>query len=433
MRDILPGQMIHRHYVIGIIQDVFERYGYEPLSTPAVELHETLTGKYGPDAERMIYSVSRRGGKEKLALRYDLSVPLSRVMAMYPDLRKPFKRYQISPVWRGERPGKGRYREFYQCDVDTVGTSSMLADAELLSITYDILSRLGFEHFVMKVNDRKILTGIGQFAGVPDELLGGLYRSIDKLEKIGLEGVKDELTSSEIPEDAVARLLELLRIKGDSEAILRELQQRLGEHPVAVEGIRELQELLAYGRDMGVPAEQCQADFSMVRGLDYYTGPIFETVVEEPRVGSICGGGRYDELIGTFSDRSSPATGISFGIERIIEVMEELSMFPADVGITNTQVLVTIFSEDQIATSLQVSQDLRRSGFNTELYFENDPLGDQIRYALKKGVPYVIIVGPDEAAAGQVTIRNLALNEQRTVAREFLIDHIKDWKGHEAV
>jgi histidyl-tRNA synthetase len=431
MRDILPQQMIHRQYVIGIIQDVFERYGYEPLSTPSVELHETLTGKYGPDAERMIYSVSRKGGKEKLALRYDLSVPLSRVMAMYPDLRKPFKRYQISPVWRGERPGKGRYREFYQCDVDTVGTSSMLADAELLSITYDVLNRLGFEHYVMKINDRKILTGIGQFAGIPDGLLGGLYRSIDKLEKIGLGGVKEELKASQIPEDAIVRLLELLRVKGDSEAILRELQERLGEYPVALEGIRELQELLAYGSDMGVPDEQCQADFSMVRGLDYYTGPIFEAVVEEPRVGSLCGGGRYDELIGTFSDRSYPATGISFGIERIIEVMEELSMFPPEVGTTKTQVLVTIFSEDQMTTSLQLSGNLRSSGLNTELYFENDPLGDQIRYALKKGVPYVVIVGPDEAAAGQVTVRNLPLKEQRTVARESLIDHIRDWKGHE--
>jgi len=354
-------------------------------------------------------------------------------MAMYPDLRKPFKRYQISPVWRGERPGKGRYREFYQCDVDTVGTSSMLADAELLRITYDVLSRLGFEQFVMKINDRKILTGIGQFAGVPEELRGGLYRSIDKLEKVGLEGVKDELRANQIPEDVIARLLELLRVTGDNEAILKELEERLGDYPVALEGTRELQEMIAYQRDMGVPAERCQVDFSMVRGLDYYTGPIFETVVEEPRVGSICGGGRYDELIGTFSDRSYPATGISFGIERIIEVMEELEMFPPDVGMTNTQVLVTIFSEDQIATSLQVSGNLRNSGLNTELYFENDPLGDQIRYALKKGVPYVIIVGPDEAAAGQVTIRNLALNEQRTVARETLIDHIKDWKGLEEV
>jgi histidyl-tRNA synthetase len=433
MRDILPQQMIHRHYVIDIIRDVFERYGYEPLSTPSVERHETLTGKYGPDAERMIYSVSRQGGKEKLALRYDLSVPLSRVMAMYPDLRKPFKRYQISPVWRGERPGKGRYREFYQCDVDTVGTSSMLADAELIRITHDVLGRLGFEQFVVKINDRKILTGIGQFAGVPDELLGGLYRSIDKLEKIGLEGVKDELRANQIAEDAIARLLELLRITGDNEEILKELKGRLGEYPVAVEGSGELQEVIAYASHMGVPAERCQVDFSMVRGLDYYTGPIFETVVEEPRVGSICGGGRYDELIGTFSDRSYPATGISFGIERIIEVMEELSMFPPEVGMTKTEVLVTIFSEDQIATSLQVSEELRGSGLNTELYFENDPLGDQIRYALKKGVPYVIIVGPDEAAAGQVTIRNLALNEQRTVERGALIGHIKDWEAHEEV
>jgi histidyl-tRNA synthetase len=181
---------------------------------------------------------------------------------------------------------------------------------------------------------------------------------------------------------------------------------------------------------MGVPSERYQVDFSMVRGLDYYTGPIFETVVEEPRVGSICGGGRYDELIGTFSDRSFPATGISFGIERIIDVMEELQMFPAEVGTTNTQVLVTIFDEAQISASLQVSNDLRDSGLNTELYFENDPLGDQLRYALKRGIPYVIIVGPDEAEADEVTIRNLPLKEQRTVERSAMAAHVEDWEGN---
>jgi histidyl-tRNA synthetase len=431
MRDFLPQQMIHRQHVTDVIRETFERFGYEPLSTPSVELHATLTGKYGPDAERMMYDVSRKGGKEKMALRYDLSVPLSRVMAMYPDLQKPFKRYQISPVWRGERPGKGRYREFYQCDVDTVGTSSMLADAELIKITYDILNRLGFQKFIVNINSRKLLTGIGQFAGVPDELLRGLYRSIDKLERIGLEGVEEELHSNQIPEDAVARLLRLLQVTGDSRAVLRDLEERLGQYPMAMEGIRELQALLTYLSSMGVPAERYRVDFSMVRGLDYYTGPIFETVVEEPRVGSICGGGRYDELIGMFSDRSYPATGISFGIERIIDVMEELQMFPAEVGMTNTQVLVTIFDEAQVSTSLQVSNDLRDSGLNTELYFENDPLGNQIRYALKKGIPYVIIVGPDEAAAGKVTIRNLPLEEQRTVEQSGMTEHIKDWEGSE--
>jgi histidyl-tRNA synthetase len=429
MRDILPQQMILRQYVLDLVREVFESYGYEPLATPAVELLETLTGKYGPDAERMIYEVSRRGSKEKLALRYDLSVPLSRVMAMYPDLQKPFKRYQIAPVWRGERPGKGRYREFYQCDVDTVGTGSMLADAELLEITHDLLHRLGFRHFVMKMNNRKILTGLGQFAGVADELLGGLYRSIDKLDKIGPDGVREELRNNYIPEEVTGRLLELLQIAGDDRAILKELKDRLGDYPVAVEGIDELLKILDYLGALDIPTQRYQVDFSMVRGLDYYTGPILETVVEEPRIGSISGGGRYDELIGMFTDRSYPATGTSFGIERILDAMEELDMFPPQVGTTNTRVLVTIFDEAHIAASLRASERLRRAGLNTELYFENDPLGDQIRYALKSGIPYVIILGPDEAKAGQVAIRNLPLKEQRTVEEAAMIHQIEDWEG----
>ncbi len=428
MRDILPQKMIIRQYVIRVIREVFERFGYEPLSTPAVELWDTLTGKYGPDAERLIYGVGHEGGKEKLALRYDLSVPLSRVIAMYPDLEKPFKRYQISPVWRGERPGKGRYREFYQCDVDVVGTASVLADAELLDITHEILTRLGFQKFVMKINNRKILTGIGQFAGVHQELLSGLYRSIDKLERIGLEGVTRELRDNHIPGDVIKRLLELLQVTGSDEAILSELKERLAEYPIALEGITELEDMLRYLEQLGIPKERCQVDFSMVRGLDYYTGPIYETVAEEPRIGSISGGGRYDELIGMFSDRSLPATGTSFGIERMIEVMEELDMFPTEIGTTITQVLVTIFDEAQVSASLQVANELRKTGLNTDLYFENDPLGDQIRYALKKGIPYVIIVGPDELAAGQVTVRSLPLNEQRTVDRRMMPSIIKNWE-----
>jgi histidyl-tRNA synthetase len=428
MRDILPQKMILRRYVTEVIRTVFEQFGYEPLSTPAVELWDTLTGKYGPDAERLIYGVRHEGGKEKLALRYDLSVPLSRVIAMHPDLQKPFRRYQISPVWRGERPGRGRYREFYQCDVDIVGTTSMLADAELLDITHEVLNRLGFQKFVMKINNRKILTGIGQFAGVPQELLGGLYRSIDKLEKIAPEGVEEELRDNQIPDDVIARLLELLQVRGDDKAILAELKERLGEYPIAVEGVMELDEMLRYLEDLGVLKERYQVDFSMARGLDYYTGPIYETVVEEPRIGSISGGGRYDELIGMFSDRSYPATGTSFGIERIIDVMEELNMFPPQVGTTISQVLVTIFDEARVSASLQVANDLRKAGLNTEVYFENDPLGDQIRYALKKGIPYVVVVGPDELAAGQITIRNLPLEEQRTVERRVMSDTIKDWE-----
>lgn len=429
MRDTLPQQMILRQHVIEVIRKVFEEFGYEPLSTPSVESYETLTGKYGPDAERMIYLVSREGSKEKLALRYDLSVPLSRVVAMHPDLQKPFKRYQISPVWRGERPGKGRYREFYQCDVDTVGTSSMLADAELVNITHEVLIRLGFREFVMKINNRKILTGIGQFAGVPQDLLGGLYRSIDKLEKIGPEGVKEELKAAQIPEDVIERLLELLQVSGEVKGVLAELRKRLADYPITLEGIAELEEIVSFLEYIGIPKERYEVDFAMVRGLDYYTGPIFETVVEEPRIGSIAGGGRYDELIGMFADISYPATGTSFGIERMISVMEELHMFPREVGTTISKVLVTIFDESHIGASLQVAKDLRDSGLNTELYFENDPLGDQLRHALKKGIPYIVIVGPDEVAAGQVTIRNLPLEQQRTVGREKMVAIIQDWEA----
>src|SRR5437660_11232412 len=213
MRDILPERMIRRQYVIDVIREVFEEFGFEPLQTPAIELSETLMGKYGPDAERLIYSANYPNGKDPLSLRYDLSVPLCRVVAMYPELPKPFKRYQIAPVWRAERPQKGRYREFYQCDVDTVGSASMLADAENVNVIYEVLRRLGFKKFVVNINDRRILTGIGQCSGVPEELLGGLYRSIDKLEKIGLDGVREELRRNEIPDDVIERMLDMLQIE----------------------------------------------------------------------------------------------------------------------------------------------------------------------------------------------------------------------------
>ena len=492
MRDILPQKMILRQHVMGVIQDVFEEFGFEPLQTPALELEETLTGKYGPDAERLIFKAGHRGGREKLSLRYDLSVPLCRVIAQYPDLIKPFKRYQIAPVWRAERPQKGRYREFYQCDADTVGSASMLGDAETLNVIYEILSRLGFKKFMMNINNRKIINGIGQFAGVPDELLGGLYRSIDKLGKIGLEGVRAELrktgldealsalekvkvpgetiddliealrtvdlaavesrlrqtnledeTVAEgmdqlatinlenkpvIPDEVVERLLELLQIGGSNKDILAQLREWLAGYPEALEGIAELEEIIGYLEALAIPESYYQVVPSMVRGLEYYTGPIYETMVEEAELGSITGGGRFDELVGMFMDHSYPATGTTIGIERIIDAMETLEMFPPEVGTTVAQVLVTQFNPDLVTESLKVARDLRKAGLNTELYFENDLLGDQIRYALKKGIPYVVILGPDEVTAGQVTIRNLQLEQQVTVARQEAVTRIRMWR-----
>jgi histidyl-tRNA synthetase len=349
MRDILPQKMIRREYVIGVIRQVFEEFGFEPLQTPAIELQEILTGKYGPDAERMMYS----------------------------------------------------------------------------AVIYEILTRLGFEEFVMNVNDRKLLNGIGLYAGVPDEKLGGLYRSIDKLDRIGLEGVEAELRKKNIPEDAVQRLLDLLQIEGTNQEILAELQVLLAGYPEALEGIAELEEIVGYLEALGIPERTYQIVPSMVRGLEYYTGPIYETVVEKPKIGSITGGGRFDNLVGMFMDRSFPATGATIGIERIIAVMEELDMFPPEVGATVAQVLVTRFSSDLVKESLSVARDLRKAGLNAEMYFEDDSLGDQIRYALKKGIPYVAILGPDEVEAGQVAIRILERKQQETLPREEVADRIR--------
>ncbi len=429
MRDILPQKMILRQYVIKTIQQVFEEFGFEPLQTPAVELEATLKGKYGPDAERLIYDVAHRGGREKLALRYDLSVPLCRVVAQYPEMTKPFKRYQIAPVWRAERPQKGRYREFYQCDADTVGTTSMLADAEIIGVTYEILTRLGFDKFVVNVNDRKIITGIGQLAGVPDTLLGGLYRSIDKLDKIGLEGVRAELGKALIPDDVIERLLEFLQTGGSNGEILAQLRRWLADYPTALAGVAELEEMTGYLQAMGIPETHYQIKPAMVRGLEYYTGPVYETIVQEPNIGSITGGGRYDELVGMFANRSYPAVGTTIGIERIIDVMEELKMSPSNIGETVTQVLATQFNPDTVNESLKLARELRQAGLNTELYMESRPLGKQIRYALKKGIPYVAIVGPDEITAGRVTLRHLKLKQQTSVPRDQAATQIEAWQN----
>ena len=427
MRDILPEQMIRRQYVIDVIRDVFEEFGFEPLQTPALELSEVLTGKYGPDAEKLIYQAGHVGGKEDISLRYDLSVPLCRVVAMHPQLPKPFKRYQIDPVWRAERPQKGRYRQFFQCDADTVGTESMLADAENVTLIYQVLTRLGFEQFEMNINDRKLITGIGQFAGVPDEQLGGLYRSIDKLDKIGLSGVSQELAENQIPEPVIEKLLGLLQIEGDPTTVLKALSEQLGDSEVAREGIAELEALNGYLATLGVPDAFYRVNVSMVRGLEYYTGPIYETVVEEPKIGSITGGGRYDELIGSFSKQGYPATGTSFGIERIIDVMEEFDMFPATVGKTVTQVLVTVFDAELAEESLKLATLLRQAGIRTEVYCRPTRLSTQIKYADTKGIPSAVILGSDELEAGTVAIRNLASREQQTVPREALVEHIQRW------
>ena len=417
MRDILPDRMGVRQYAIGVLRETFERFGFQPLETPAMEYAETLTGKYGEEADRLLYQFEDRGGR-RVGLRYDLTVPLCRVVASYPELPRPFKRYQIAPVWRAEKPQKGRYREFWQCDVDTVGSASMLADAELLGVATSALRRLGFASFRIKLNNRKLLVALAEYAGVPPAQAGGVYRAIDKREKVGVEAVEKELLEEGLPLAAARRLLELVQLRSDNATdLLAEVRRQLADYPLGVEGTNELEEVMRYAEALGVTAEECQIDLGMVRGLEYYTGPILEAVVERPRIGSLIGGGRYDRLVGLMGGGDVPATGLSFGLERLIDVLEELEMAPPEVRQRTAQVLVTVFGPETVAESLRLAQELRSAGLRTEVYLGTDRLGAQLRYASRRGIPFAVILGPDEMAQGEVTMKAMTGEGQERVPR----------------
>ncbi|MDE2857826.1 MAG: histidine--tRNA ligase [Chloroflexota bacterium] len=412
-RDFLPETMLRRQYVIEAITDVFHRFGFEPLDTPILELRETLLGKYGEDAEKLIFSAQHgRSSKDPLAMRYDLTVPLARVVAQYEsELSFPFKRYHIAPVFRGERPQRGRYREFCQCDADIVGVAGIEADAEIVTMTHRILDRLQFPQFTIKINHRKLLAAIGEFSGLPDAQLPDLYRSVDKFDKIGADGVRQELIERAVQPDAVSRMMDLLQAYEPGSGNLNLIADAIGAGDNGLDDLRGLANLLS---DSGIPTRCYDFDFTMARGLGYYTGPIFETVISQPNLGSVTGGGRYDELIGMFRKQSLPTTGTSFGIERIIDLMDELDLYPAHLGGTLVQVLVAVFSRETSKLSMTIANQLRDAGINTELYFEPRKLGRQFSYADKKGIPIVAIAGPDEIEAGAVKLRRLRDGEEQT-------------------
>jgi histidyl-tRNA synthetase len=410
MRDFLPEEVIKREYVFGVITEVFQTFGFEPIHTPVLEMRETLLGKYGDEAEKLIYHAQHPNGKEELALRYDLTVPLSRYVAMHEnDLVLPFRRYHIAPVWRAERPQKGRYREFFQCDVDIAGIESMAADAEIVSVVTTTLRRLGFTDFKVKINNRKILNGIGVYAGVPDAQLGDLYRSVDKLDKIGLDGVTKELRESGIADDVIRRLMNLLELRQGTIESLGQVRAKLDGIDSAQQGIRELEEMVGYMAAMGVPAENFEVDFAMVRGLSYYTGPIYETHITKPdNLGSVTGGGRYDELLGLFRSKSLPLTGTALGVERIIDLMDLLNLYPPEITRTVVQVLVTVFGPETQGESLKLANDLRAAGIRTEAIMQtNRSIGKQIQYADRKGMPVVAFLGADEIRDGVVKLKRL--------------------------
>ncbi len=442
-RDFLPAQMLKREKVLNLIRLVFEKYGYDPLETPAFENLEVLSGKYGEEGERLIFKILKRGEELKqalkqksasddsaqalsdLALRYDLTVPLCRVIAMYPnEIKLPFKRYQIQPVWRADRPQKGRYREFYQCDVDIVGTSSILADFEILQITNEILTQLGFDKFLIKINNRKILSGIVEYCGIEPDRGNEISITLDKLERIGNEGVKKELQDKKISLKVIDKLLPVLAIQGQYNQILDQLKSYLKESNIGKDGIKETEELFNYLEKSEIPKENYKLDLFLARGLEYYTGPIFESVVENPPIGSLTGGGRYDKLVGIFLGRDIPATGTTIGIERIIDAMTELELLP-EVK-TKTEILVTIFNSETKFSSLQAVERLRSSGFKTEIYFnEKEGLRDQIGYANSKGISVVVIIGPEEIKQNKMVIKNLKSGTQESIAPDELTEKIK--------
>jgi histidyl-tRNA synthetase len=414
MRDFLPQRMILRHYVQDTVRQVFEQFGFEPLQTPAIEYAETLEGKFGEEADKLIYRFEDRGGRD-VGLRYDLTVPLARVVAMYPELVKPFKRYQMAPVWRAERPQKGRYREFYQCDVDTVGCTDMIADAEVVTVAYQSLRQLGFQAFRILLNNRKLLHAIATRAQVPTELAPAVWRAIDKWDKIGPTGVRAELVQANVSAETIDHLFTLLDLSGSSDDRLAAIGARLGDAPGAEAGVRELREIVHYLRQSGVNDRFFQIDFHLVRGLDYYTGPIFEIVVDEPKIGSLSGGGRYDNLIGLLGSQSYPAVGISLGLERLIDVIDELGMAPATVRSTVSEVLVTVFDGSRLGAAAATAANLRASGVRAELYLGADRLAHQLRYASRKNIPLVVIQGPDEADRGEYVVRDMSTGEQRLI------------------
>jgi len=412
-RDALPEQMYRRLAVIGRLRAVFARFGFAPLDTPAFERIETLTGKYGDEGAKLIFKILKRGkggerGETDLALRYDLTVPLARVIAMNNQLRMPFKRYQVAPVWRADRPAKGRFREFVQCDIDIVGAPGLLADAECLAVLCAGFDDLGLAgRYTIKLNDRRILRAMASAVGARDET--ALLVAIDKVDKIGREGVSKELAAQGLLSEQIERLWSLLEVGEDNAATLSALAEAL---PAADDAVSTLRGVLVAAEQMGADIDRIRVEPSLARGLDYYTGPVFEVVSDDVAIGSIAGGGRYDELIGMFSGRDIPAVGVAFGLDRILVVLDELDRVP--VSSEATQVFVTVYDAESRGYSATVAHALRNAGVRVELYLGESKLNKQFKLANARKYPWIVITGPSERESSQVALKDMRTGEQRT-------------------
>jgi len=441
MRDFLPADVRKREYVINVIKQVYERYGFEPLETPAVENIETLMGKYGEEGNQLIFKILKRGEHEKtgeadLALRYDLTVPLARVVAQYQnELPKFFKRYQIQPVWRADRPARGRFREFYQCDVDVLGSRSMVVEAELIAAASDALVALGFDDFTVRVNHRQVLAGILDQAGVETTEHGHALVALDKMDKVGPEGVARELSERGIVDESAVKLLRFFEgLVGAQHAldlvdlgdavnarvaynadVLGRLVEFIGAHEIGASGVDDVRQILQFSKASGLD-QRIKLDPTLARGLAYYTGAIIEINVAD-LAGSLGGGGRYDNLVGMFLGKDVPACGFSLGLERIIVVMSEREMFPGALVSSPADVMVTIWNEESVGESIALANELRGKGVRVDVYPEADKLAKQFRYASSRAIPFVAIIGEEERVKSQVAIKDMSSGEQRTISR----------------
>jgi histidyl-tRNA synthetase len=423
-RDYLPSLMIPRERLMEQARQVYRSYGFVPIDTPALEYTEVLLGKGGEETDKQMYRFQDNGGRD-VGMRFDLTVPLARFAAEHIEqLGKPFKRYHIAPVWRGERQARGRYREFVQCDFDTIGTTSNAADIEVALVIHDLLVALGFSRFRIHLNNRMILNGLLEELQLADKT-APLLRSLDKLAKIGREEVSAEMqTKAGVTAEQTDRVLSLAGITGDNAGILDQMQAQFGSNAKCAEGIGRLRELIAVTAQAGVPGDRIQIDLGIARGLDYYTGTVYETLLTDlPTIGSICSGGRYDNLASLYTKQILPGVGASLGLDRLLAAMEELKLLPS--ASTAAAVLLVQFSAGHLGHYQAAARLLRQEGIGVEVYPDPKKLKDQLGYAEKKGFPLALIAGPDEVAQGVWQVKHLAKRSSVTVPASELVGTIR--------
>lgn len=444
-RDFSPAEMLKRNYIFNTLKRVFIKYGYSEIQTPSFENLQTLTGKYGDEGDQLIFKILNSGDylskapddlfkskssiklifhiSEK-ALRYDLTVPFARYVVMHQnDISLPFKRFQIQPVWRADRPQRGRYREFYQCDVDVVGSASLLNEAEFMLIYHEALKNLGLKDFTIKINNRKILSGIAEIIGKP-ELIVDMTVAIDKLDKIGLEGVNKELLERGFTTTDLEILRPIILLEGSNEEKLSALKHVLSNSEIGLKGVAEIEETFDYISKLDSSNEVLQqfveVDITLARGLNYYTGCIFEVKTNEVAMGSIGGGGRYDDLTGMFGLKGLTGVGVSFGADRIYDVLEELNLYPEAKG-DYTKLLIVNFDKETESFTLPLLNRLRQANVAVELYPTAAKLKKQMSYADSKGIPYVLLIGDEEVSSGQLSLKDMQTGDQRKIDESTLI------------